>query len=291
MDYLLFLQELRNSAGSAVNETILFISEFMGGAGALAVIALVYWCLCKWAGSMMLLNFSGAYMMNQTLKNIFCVSRPFVLDDRLQPYKLASGYSFPSGHTMLGTAMYSSAALWQRRRKWFVAICALLTLLTAFGRNWIGVHTPQDVLVGMAVSCAVVAFNYYALKWLEKKPKMDVLYLAVGVLWAVLLLALIPGSGKVCGIFLGAVVGWWIERRWIRFETEGSLLCRALRYVGGMAVVLAFYKGLLPVVLAPLGDNTEALLLNFLTFLLVSAGWPAVIALVQKRIAGRKGGK
>ena len=71
MEYLFFLQNLRESSPGFINEGILFLSEFMGGTGALAVMALVYWCISKYAGSLMLLNFSSAYMMNQTLKNIF----------------------------------------------------------------------------------------------------------------------------------------------------------------------------------------------------------------------------
>ena len=111
MEYLLYLQHLREITPEIVNEGILFLSEFMGGTGALAVIALVYWCISKCAGAFMLLNFSSAYMINQTLKNIFCVSRPFVLDPRIQPYTTATGYSFPSGHTMQGTAVYSSSLI------------------------------------------------------------------------------------------------------------------------------------------------------------------------------------
>ena len=57
MEYLLYLQQLREAAPGIVNEGILFLSEFMGGTGALAVIALVYWCISKCAGSFMLLNF------------------------------------------------------------------------------------------------------------------------------------------------------------------------------------------------------------------------------------------
>ena len=96
---------------------------------------LVYWCISKRAGAFMLLNFTSSYMMNQTLKSIFCINRPFLLDLRIQPYTTATGYSFPSGHNMQGTAVYSSAAIWQKRRKWFVGICVFVILFTAFGRN------------------------------------------------------------------------------------------------------------------------------------------------------------
>ena len=283
MEYLFFLQNLRESSPGFINEGILFLSEFMGGTGALAVMALVYWCISKYAGSLMLLNFSSAYMMNQTLKNIFCVNRPFLRDSRLHPYVTATGYSFPSGHTMLGTAVYTSGAIWQKKHKWFVALCACLTLLTAFGRNWIGVHTPQDVIVGILVSLVVVYVQYRMLLWLEQKPEKDILVLLIAVLWAAVLLILIPDSEKTCGIFLGVYFGWFVERRWIRFEVRGMLICRILQYVLGMGFVLAMYKGLLPILARPFSANIQTLLINGFTFFTVTALWPAILRLVQKK--------
>ena len=283
MEYLFFLQSLRETAPTFVNEGILFVSEFMGGTGALAVMALVYWCISKWAGSFMLLNFSGAYMMNQTLKNIFCISRPFLRDSRLHPYTKATGYSFPSGHTMLGTAVYSSAAVWQKKQKWFVGLCAFLILLTAFGRNWIGVHTPQDVIVGILVSLAVVFAQYRMLLWLEQKPEKDIWVLLFAILWAAALLVLIPGSEKTCGIFLGVYFGWFVERRWIRFEIRGTLVSRILQYVLGMGFVLAMYKGLLPILARPFAENVRTLFINGFTFFAVTALWPAILRLSRKK--------
>lgn len=283
MEYLLFLQNLRESLPTFINEGILFLSEFMGGTGALAVMAFVYWCVSKTAGSFMLLNFSSAYMMNQTLKNIFCVSRPFLRDARIQPYTSATGYSFPSGHTMLGTAVYSSAAIWQKNRKWFVALCAFMVLLTAFGRNWIGVHTPQDVIVGILVSLAVVFGQYRMLQWLEHKPEKKILVLIFAILWAVVLLLFIPNSGKTCGIFLGVFIGWFVESKWIHYEVDGTWIRRVLHYVLGMGFVLAMYKCLLPLVARPFAENVQTLIINGFTFFSVTALWPAVLRLSQKK--------
>ena len=157
MAYLLFLQDLRNGALSMLNEPILFISAVMGGAGGVAVIALVYWCLSKWAGALMLLNFSSAYLANQTLKNIFCISRPFVQDVRLTPYVPASGYSFPSGHTMSATCTYGTTVAWQRKKRtWLAVLCGVLIALTGFSRNFLGVHTPQDVIVGFSEALILI---------------------------------------------------------------------------------------------------------------------------------------
>ena len=283
MGYLLFLQNLRESAPAFLNEGILFFSEFMGGTGALAVMALVYWCISKRAGSFMLLNFSGAYMANQTLKNIFCVRRPFIRDSRLHPYASATGYSFPSGHTMLGTAVYSSAAIWQKGRKWFVALCALFILLTAFGRNWIGVHTPQDVIVGILVSLVVVFGQYRMLLWLEKRPEKKILVLLLAILWSAILLIFIPGSEKTCGIFLGVYIGWFVEEKWIHFEVQGTLIQRILQYVLGMGFVLVVYKVLAPLVTSPFSENVQTLFINGITFFTVMALWPALLHFVQKK--------
>ena len=283
MEYLLFLQNLRQSAPTVINEGILSLSEFMGGTGALAVIALVYWCISKRTGSFMLLNFSSAYMLNQTLKNIFCVQRPFIRDPRIQPYTSATGYSFPSGHTMLGTAVYSSAAVWQKNRKWFAGVCILMILLTAFGRNWIGVHTPQDVIVGILASLAVVFVQYRMLLWLEKRPEKDILVLLFSVLWAAALLVFIPGSEKVCGIFLGVYIGWFIEGRWIRFEVQGKLIHRIFQYILGLGSVLVVYKVLIPILVKPFSEGMQTLLINLFTFLTVTALWPAVLKLCRKK--------
>lgn len=41
----------------------------------------------------------------------FCIERPFTRDARLTPYADVTGYSFPSGHTMLATGFYGGVAL------------------------------------------------------------------------------------------------------------------------------------------------------------------------------------
>jgi membrane-associated phospholipid phosphatase len=283
MEYLLFLQQLRESVPNVINDGILFLSEFIGGTGALAIMALVYWCISKWAGSFMLLNFSGCYMMNQTLKNIFCISRPFLRDSRLHPYTSATGYSFPSGHTMLGTAVYSSAAIWQKHRKWFVGVCIFMILFTAFGRNWVGVHTPQDVIVGIFASLIVVHCQYRMLLWLEKRPEKDILVPIFAIVWAALLLIFVPGSEKPCGIFLGVYIGRFIEGRWIRFKVTGTVINRILQYILGMVLVLIMYKVLIPTLVKPFSEGLQTLLINFFTLFTVTALSPALLRLVQKK--------
>jgi len=51
------------------------------------------------------------------------------------------------------------AAYLKKYSKWWILPCVLLTLLTAFARNWLGAHTPQDVLVGMMIALVVLLLS------------------------------------------------------------------------------------------------------------------------------------
>ncbi|MDO4739573.1 MAG: phosphatase PAP2 family protein [Eubacteriales bacterium] len=287
MEYLVFLQNLRLAAPGWVTELIRFVSEVSESSIALGVLALIYWTLNKALGTYMLMNFSGAYMFNTILKNIFRVPRPFLRDERLTPHYRATGFSFPSGHTMLGTSLYTSVAVYVRKQKWAVGLCALLVLMTAFGRNWLGVHTPQDVIVGIAASCAVAAWNAFVLRWVDKNPEKDWLVCAADALIAAAVLALIPGSGKVVGIFMGVAVGWLLERRFVKFTPEGSVLQRIVLGALGIGAVLVLYKVALPALFSPFGEAKTGLV-QFGTFLTVTAGWPAVMAAVNRALKSKK---
>ena len=69
----------------------------------------------------------------------------------------ATGYSFPSGHTMSGTSTYGTTIAMQRKkRKGAAVFCGVMIALTGFSRNFLGVHTPQDVVVGFSEAVAII---------------------------------------------------------------------------------------------------------------------------------------
>jgi undecaprenyl-diphosphatase len=107
----------------------------------------------------------GATLFTDAVKDL--VARPRPPDPVLAP---ATGYSFPSGHTLNSTATYGLVALFAWRsslapslRRVAVGVLVAIPLLVGLSRIALGVHYPSDVvggwLAGMTVVFAVAAIT------------------------------------------------------------------------------------------------------------------------------------
>jgi undecaprenyl-diphosphatase len=100
-----------------------------------------------------------ALLANTLFKLAIARSRP----ELLEPLVTEDGYSFPSGHTAVGTVTYGVLAVLVARsrlaapvRAAAVAALACLVLLIGMSRIWLGVHYPTDVLAGFVLGGMVV---------------------------------------------------------------------------------------------------------------------------------------
>ena len=166
IEILLALQDLRASLGSGFESAVAGLSESIMMVG-LVLCTFVYWSVNKKTGQFALMCFSVGNTLNQFVKNIACVYRPWILDSRIAPASGAlggaTGYSFPSGHTVMSGTTFGSIA-WRVRRKLPVVavVLVVIVLLEAFLRMFLGVHTPQDVLAALAESLLVVLLGSFA---------------------------------------------------------------------------------------------------------------------------------
>lgn len=96
---------------------------------------------------------AGGALLNLVLKNIFQRTRPAIPG----AYMAETGFSFPSGHSMISLVFYGMVAYlalsYEKNKKWKVLIIAgalLICALIGFSRLYLGVHFLTDVLAGWA---------------------------------------------------------------------------------------------------------------------------------------------
>lgn len=128
-------------------------------------------------GACCALNLALVVVLNQVLK--FIVQRP-----RPEGFRLAAetGFSFPSGHSMVAMAFFGLLIwmVWRYERDRAVRIgcsVALAVLIVAVGvsRIYLGVHYASDVVAGFCASLAWLAFytRVVAPLFLGKAPSRD----------------------------------------------------------------------------------------------------------------------
>lgn len=93
----------------------------------------------------------GAWLITFIIKNIFMIPRPFVAM-HFTPLYFEPGFSFPSSHVTVATAI--AILVWNKNRKLGI-IFAIFAILTALSRMVIGVHYPIDIIGGFVVGLII----------------------------------------------------------------------------------------------------------------------------------------
>ena len=268
LDYLIFLQGIRNDYGG---ETLFkLISAIVSSPLTAAIPAILFWCINKQAGIFLLFNATCGRAINELLKGTFCVYRPWIKDATIVPASSASSWSFPSGHTQFATAIYGGFAFFYRKKIPLLIIpCAAIVLLVAFSRNFLGVHTPQDVLVAIIFSIALMFAAEKIFNWIGRDEERQFFFFIVGLITVAVVFMflyfkpypedLINGKFIVdpsvarndafdaLGFGLAFFLGWFMELRFINFKTKVSPKDRLWRIIIGFSVL-----GVIAVVVYPL---------------------------------------
>lgn len=304
IQYLLFLQDIRMATGGIFDEVLNAVSKV-----AVDIMPflpfIIFWCVNKKWGYRYLLTLGLGEVVNGIIKLSVCAYRPWIRSDLIEPAGdskvAATGYSFPSGHTMVGTAIYGTTVAYQRKeRKWLAVICCVMIALTAFSRNFLGVHTPQDVGVGFALSVILILLVGFFQKKIDGNDRiLDILSLCglLVIAGALVYITQKPypmdyADGKLlvdpakmmndtfkgCGMFLGLIVGSYIERHRIHYEIPAG--AKNLPILGFCGFMIAFaWKNFFgpATVVALLGDHWGNLTAQFMLWVFVVAVWPVFI--------------
>ncbi|MBQ3668672.1 MAG: phosphatase PAP2 family protein [Clostridia bacterium] len=270
---------------------------------AIGIACLVYWCFNRKTGNRMLLTMLSSLLSNQLLKIVVVARRPWVRSARVKAdpdaIKEATGYSFPSGHTANAAAAFGGLAYGEKVKLVLKVLAWLLVVLVAISRLYLGVHTPQDVLIGLAMSIVLVYVMGWVSDKLEKNPKLDVTICAIALtLAAVTLLVAIfrhfPGTAeeiktnradafKLVGAVIGMMLGWLLERRTVGFDKPKNIGFAFMRLLVGLALVLALLKGTKSALNSLLGDFAGSVVRYFLTCFTAIYLWPLIFNKIEKR--------
>ena len=308
IEYLLFLQRFRES----INDSL---TPFMEGISLFAVTYLimipvfVYWVVSKRKGLYTLVSYYLCCGFNAIVKLTVCAYRPWIRDARVHPagdaITTATGYSFPSGHTVTAGPIYGGLAVVSWSWKKFVSvILGIFLLLTAFSRNYLGVHTPQDVFVGICESVFWLIIVAKIFTYLDEHPEKENLLLLICFIVGWLGIAYITfkpypmdyvdgkllvdpqkmmndGYGDIC-LLIVFPVARYIEKRWIGFQAPGLKGAGLAAGIVGLIPLFLMIKFMRPALDGVLGTHWGHFANTFIIVLYCIALWPLVIKAVSK---------
>lgn len=258
MELLYLLEEIRNPVLDAI---VSFITLFGEETVFMAICMIIFWCVDKWQGYYLLLTGFAGTVINQTLKMTFKVPRPWVKNPDFtiveSAREAATGYSFPSGHTQSSVGMFGGIAR-ANKNKAIRIISVIMCLLVPFSRLYLGVHTPLDVGVSVAIALALVFIGYPLFKKAKDNPKWMygiLIFLTLMVTGALLyflygnhplndnLTSAIKNACTLLGCILGLIVVYTVDRK-NDFTVKAVWWAQILKAVGGIALVLCVKEGL-----------------------------------------------
>ena len=293
MQFLYLLESIRNPVLDFFFSLITYCGDeviFM------AVGMIVFWCFSKNEGYYLLcVGFLGT-VINQFLKIVCRIPRPWIKDHNFtiveSAREAATGYSFPSGHTQSSVGLFGGVARWNKNKILRITMIALCVIVP-FSRMYLGVHTPADVLVSVAIALLLIFVGYPVFnKAISSPKKMYCVFGALALVMAVYLCFVCfykfpadidphnfesaqKNGFTLMGCILGIFAVYTVDIKWTKFETKAVWWAQIIKAAVGIGLVLTA-KELLKIPLnAIMPANTWARLVRY--FLMVIVGgvfWP-----------------
>ncbi len=302
MKFLYFLESIRNPA---LDWFFSLITE-IGGETTLLVLGFVFfWCIDKKQGYFTLLCGLFGTVINQGLKLMCKIPRPWVIDENFtiveSAREAATGYSFPSGHTQNVAGTFGSLALGQKKHKAIWIPSVVIIVLVAFSRMYLGVHTPADVLTSLVIAAALVFCLSPIFRSEESFRRYMPYVVIVGYALTVALLCyaflhptdsvdaanLASAKKNACtlhGAVMGLVAVFFLEKFTGDFDTRAVWYVQVIKAVLGFGIVLLI-KELLraPLNFLCFGNEYVGRAIRYFLMVLFAGGlWPMTFVHLRK---------
>lgn len=301
MEVLKFFEGLR----TPFLDSFFSIITKLGEETVFIVVGLIfYWCISKKQGYYLLSIGLIGTVLNQFLKLIFRVPRPWVRDESFtiveSAREEATGYSFPSGHTQAGVGIFGGMARWNKN-KILRTVCIVICVLIPLSRMYLGVHTLWDTAISTALALILI-FGLYPIISNAANSVKTMRYLLCGMtLFSAAFLIftnLFPFPSDVDANnlahgtetaykMLGCIVGLWIsfeiDNKYINFETKAVWWVQVIKMIVGLIPLILIKVALKHPLYLLIGNE---LIADFVRYFLIAifAGciWPITFKLFNK---------
>ena len=215
----------------------------------LLLMQLMYWCLDRRVGARLFVLWLLSASLNEGAKLLADQPRPFDYDSRVIRLVHEDSGGLPSGHTQSAFVVWGYLACrYKNISLWLLA--GFLVFAIPLSRVYLGAHFPTDLLGGYAIGAVVLLLalrlDTIIESWFTKKGIGLQLGVSMGL--PILLLLFIPSGNNglltAVGAFIGLSTGVVLERRWVRFCSDGQGLRQVIRYLVGIVGLMGIWYGL-----------------------------------------------
>lgn len=242
------LKTLENLRNDFLNNLFEFITIFGEETLLVLLIVTLWFAFDKRFAQKLLFITMASMSVNGIIKNFTRVPRPFASGEVtcVRP-DTATGYSFPSGHTQNFTT-WTTVTAYHLKKRWFTIITAILILLVAFSRLFLGAHYPSDVVVSVILGTAFGTVGSIVYDRTENKQKLYIGMTIILTPFAVLFMfnaePLFEDFYKFYGMVAGIGAAISFEEKYAPITYDVSKWKKLLRIVIGIAAAFAVKEGI-----------------------------------------------
>lgn len=215
-----------------------------------AIMGISYLCVNKKFGKRLIVNTILGFMIAAQIKNVFKRRRPYFDNENIECLKIVDknydlydvrkqGFSFPSMHSSNIATVFGSIYEYFKKKSYLI-IAILASLIVGISRFVLGCHYPTDVFIGWILGVLFVIIFSKIQDSLNDK-QLYIFILIIGVIGSTFCESAEFYSGF--GIAIGFICSEIIDKKYINFSNTKNIVSMVFRLVLACGAFMIFAEG------------------------------------------------